>query len=239
MIAVAVAGLGGMGGRIAGRLLEAGYEMIVWNRTPDKTLPLVERGATAVATLAEAASRAEALIIMVADPAALRAVTEAEDGVAAGAGPQLTVIAMSTVGPDAVARLAQALPEGTGLLDAPVLGSIAEAETGSLSIFVGGEKERVERWTPLLSVIGSPVHVGPLGSGQAAKLVANATLFCTLAALGETLALARGLSLSAEATYRVLAATPLAAQAQRRRQAIEAAEYPPRFPLRLRARMPT
>ncbi len=233
MAPVAVIGLGGMGSRIAGRLLEAGFEVIVWNRSPDKALPLVERGAVAVETPAEAAARVEALITMVADPAALRAVTETDDGVAAGASARLSVIEMSTVGPAAVLELAAALPEGTGLLDAPVLGSLAPAEAGSLDILVGGQTELVERWMELLSALGSPIHVGPLGSGQAAKLVANATVFGTLAMLGEALALARGLALSTDATYRVLAATPLAAQAERRRRVVEAGDYPPRFPLTL------
>ena len=145
----------------------------------------------------------------------------------------MTLIEMSTVGPAAVARLASVLPAGTGLLDAPVLGSLAEAESGSLTIFVGGPAPLIERATPLLSALGSVVHVGPLEAGAVAKLVANATLFGTLGMLGEALALARGLGLSQEATYQVLAATPLAAQAERRRDAIEKGEYPPRFPLAL------
>jgi 3-hydroxyisobutyrate dehydrogenase/2-hydroxy-3-oxopropionate reductase len=71
------------------------------------------------------------------------------------------VLDMSTVGPAAVTRLASALPPGTGLLDAPVLGSLAEAESGSLVIFVGGPARRVELVMPLLCVLGSVVHVGP------------------------------------------------------------------------------
>ena len=222
-----------MGSRIAGRLLDAGYAVMVWNRSPEKMAPLVELGAIAAATPAEAAAQAEVLITMVAHPAALRDVTEGDAGIAAGADVSLTVIEMSTVGPAAVAQLAAALPEGTGLLDAPVLGSISEAEAGSLTIFVGGPIAVVERSTQLLRALGSPVHLGPLGSGQAAKLVANATLFGTLGTLGEAIALAHGLGLSTDATYQVLAATPLSVQAERRREAIQTASYPPRFPLAL------
>ena len=98
---------------------------------------------------------------------------------------------------------------------------------------MGGPASLVERWTPLLSALGSPVHVGPLGSGAAAKLVANSTLFGALGILGEALALADGLGLSREAAFEVLAATPLAAQAERRRVAIETGEYPARFSLSL------
>jgi 3-hydroxyisobutyrate dehydrogenase/2-hydroxy-3-oxopropionate reductase len=195
--------------------------------------PLVDSGALGVPTPAEAARRAEVLITMVSDPEALRAVTEGPDGVAAGADPSLTVIEMSTVGSAAVARLRSVLATPTGLLDAPVLGSLAEAETGALTIFVGGPAGLVERVTPVLSALGSAVQVGGLGSGAAAKLVANATLFGTLGTLGEAIALADVLRLSREAAYQVLAATPLAAQAERRRAAIETDDHPPRFPLTL------
>jgi 3-hydroxyisobutyrate dehydrogenase-like beta-hydroxyacid dehydrogenase len=230
---VAVVGLGAMGSRVARRLLEAGHELVVWNRTAEKAEPLVEAGAVAAATPAEAAARAEAVLTMVADPAALREVTEGEDGVAAGVREGATVIEMSTVGPDAVRRLASVLGERAGLLDAPVLGSRSEAEAGTLTVFVGGPDELVARWTPLLSVLGSPLHVGPLGSGAAAKLVANTTLVGTIGVVGEALALAEGLGLPREKAFEVLAATPLGAQAERRRESVESGEYPPRFALYL------
>src|SRR5439155_5235215 len=119
------------------------------------------------------------------------------------------------------------------LLDAPVLGSIAEAESGALHVFVGGPRELFERWADLLEVLGTVHHVGPLGAGAAAKLIANSTLFGTIGVLGEALALADALGLSRSAAFEVLAASPLAAQAERRREAVEADEYPPRFPIAL------
>lgn len=233
MSTVAFVGLGSMGGRMAGRLLDAGHHLVVWNRTPERAAPLVDRGATPAATPAEAAVRAEVVLTMLADPDALHAVTDGPDGIAAGAGPATTVVEMSTVGPAAVARLAAALPPGTGLLDAPVLGSLTEAESGRLRIFVGGPADLAGRWTPLLRAMGTPLHVGPLGAGAAAKLVANTTLFGVLGVLGEALALADGLGLSRDTAFEVLAGTPVAAQAERRRPAVESGEYPPRFALAL------
>jgi 3-hydroxyisobutyrate dehydrogenase/2-hydroxy-3-oxopropionate reductase len=226
-------GLGGMGSRMARRLLDAGHELVVWNRTREKMAPLVQAGALPAETPAEAAQRSEAVLTMVSDPEALEAVTEGPDGLAAGAGISHTVIEMSTIGPAAVKRLESRLPSGTGLLDAPVLGSLAEAEAGTLRIFIGGPAPLAERWTPLLATLGSPIHVGSLGAGAAAKLVANLTLLGALGLLGEALALARGLGLSRETAFEVLAATPLAAQAERRRPAIESGEYPARFSLSL------
>jgi 3-hydroxyisobutyrate dehydrogenase-like beta-hydroxyacid dehydrogenase len=222
-----------MGARIARRLLDAGHELSVWNRSAAKAEPLTALGAAAAPSPAEAACRAEVVITMVADPAALAAVTEGRDGVAAGVGAQTTVVQMSTVGPAATARLASALPAETGLLDAPVLGSRDEAEAGTLQIFAGGPEELVERWTPLLATLGSVVHVGPVGAGTAAKLVANTTLVGVIGVLGEALAVGKGLGLSRESLFEVLATTPLAAQAERRRAAFESGDYPPRFTLSL------
>lgn len=222
-----------MGARIAHRLLNAGNDLVVWNRDATKTEPLVDEGAGVAATPAEAARHAEVVITMVTDPAALAAVTEGPNGVAAGAGEGTTVVQMSTVAPPATARLASALPAGSQLLDAPVLGSRSEAETGTLTIFAGGPQELVDRLAPVLTALGTVLHVGPLGAGTSAKLVANTTLVGVIGVLGEALALAEGLGLSGESAFDVLGVTPLAAQAKRRRAAFESGSYPPRFTLSL------
>lgn len=215
---MAVIGLGAMGSRIARRLLDAGHDVVVWNRTKSKA-----EGFPRIAdTPAEAARDADVTITMVANPEALREVTKGID-------PKV-LIEMSTVGPAAIHELAKTVPT---LLDAPVLGSGSEAEQGTLHVFVGGPQELVERHMELLATLGTVHHVGPLGAGAAAKLVANSTLFGTLGLLGEALRLADRLGLSREATFEVLATTPIAAQAERRRAALEANGYPPRFPLSL------
>ena len=229
--AIGVVGLGAMGSRIARRLLEADHDVLVWNRTAEKKAPLVSLGATDMESPAEAARRAGAVITMVSDPAALRSVVDGPDGLAAGAGPGTTLIEMSTVGPAAVAELRNLLPQQVGLLDAPVLGSLTEVESGSLTIFVGGPDPLIERWTGVLSALGSPLHVGPLGAGAAAKLVANSTLLVVLGLIGETLALGQALGLPRRTAFEILSATPIAAQANRRQPAVERGEYPTRFHL--------
>jgi 3-hydroxyisobutyrate dehydrogenase-like beta-hydroxyacid dehydrogenase len=233
MSTVAVVGLGAMGARIARRFLDAGHDVIVWNRTAARAERLLESGAAEAGSPADAARNAEAVVTMVSDPEALAAVTEGPDGIAAGVGGSTTVIEMSTVGPAAIERVASALPAGVGLLDAPVLGSLSEAEAGSLLVFVGGPAELVRRWMPLLSTLGSPIHAGPLGAGASAKLVANATIVGTLSLLGEILSLADGLGLPRDLAFDVLASTPLAAQAERRRAALERGEFPLHFALAL------
>ena len=140
---------------------------------------------------------------------------------------------MSTVGPAAIELLASTLPDGTGLVDAPVLGSLNEVESGSLAIFAGGDAETVERVAPLLASLGTVLHFGPTGSGARAKLVANATLVGVIAVIGEAIALGRELGLDDDVIRKVLARTALADQAGRRMDAIADGDYPPRFPLSL------
>jgi 3-hydroxyisobutyrate dehydrogenase len=216
---IAFLGLGTMGGRMARHLIDE-HDLVVWNRSPEKTTGFAD----VAATPAEAVQVADFVITMVSDANALAAVT---DGLATDA----PLIQMSTVGGPALERLATTYPGE--VLDAPVLGSTPEAEAGTLTIFAGGSPELVERARPLLSLLGSVVHVGPLGAGTAAKLVANASLFAVLGALGEALAFAEGLGLSPETAFEVLARTPLAAQAERRRPAVERGEYATRFALSL------
>lgn len=219
MTRVAVVGLGAMGTRFARRLLDAGHDVVVWNRSPR------EFPAPTAASPRAAASGADVVITMVADPRALAAVTEGDDGVLAGLGGRL--VQMSTVSPEATARLA-ALTDR--LIDAPVLGSIGEAESGTVTIFAGGDVAPVR---PVLETLGTVLPVGGVGAGTAAKLVANATLFGVLAALGETVALGRAMGLDDATLFDVLAATPLAAQAERRRTVLDGEPSPTRFPVRL------
>src|SRR5438105_6292043 len=233
MAAIAFIGLGAMGSRMARRLLDAGHELTVWNRTSGKAEPLRAAGARVAATPAEAAGGAELTITMVRDATALEAVTSGPHGLLAGLGSGALLVEMSTVGQPPLKQLAQRLPDGAGLIDAPVLGSVSEAEQGTLRIFVGGEAALAERARPMLEILGDPVHVGDLCSGAAAKLVANSTLFAVLCGLGEAIALGDCLGLERDAIFAVLGSTPLAAQAERRRAAIEAHGYPPRFPLAL------
>jgi 3-hydroxyisobutyrate dehydrogenase/2-hydroxy-3-oxopropionate reductase len=229
----AVIGLGAMGSRIARRFLDSGRDVAVFNRDRAKADGLGRRGAVVATTPADAVRRADAVIVMVSDAAALRAVAAGPDGFLAGLADGACVVQMSTVEPAAMTALAAVLPAGTTLLDAPVMGSVDQVEAGSLHIFVGGAAADVERLRGLLSAVGSVSHVGGIGAGSAAKLVANAALFGVLGVLGEVLLLADRLGLDQDTAFRVLAATPLAAQAERRRPAVQDGAYPARFALGL------
>jgi len=251
MATLAFCGLGRMGAPMAGRLLDAGHDLVVWNRSPERASQLVDRGARRAASPAEAAASADIVVTMLATPEALEAVvfgdgggrniTVAADGdggggLTSGLRPGSTLIEMSTVGPDAVRDLAERLPDGVDVLDAPVLGSVPQATDGSLKIFVGGADDVFERCRVILEVLGRPVRFGPLGSGAAMKLVANSTLGAVMSAVGEALALADGLGLNQALVLDTLAESPVGATLKSKRPLIESGEYQPNFALALAAK---
>jgi 3-hydroxyisobutyrate dehydrogenase-like beta-hydroxyacid dehydrogenase len=233
MARLAFCGLGQMGARMAGWLLEAGHDVTVWNRTPGKADPLVERGASRAESPAAAATGAEAVITMLATPEAAEEVLFGDRGAVSAMERGATLIEMSTIGPDAARAIASRLPESAGMLDAPVLGSTSEAEQGRLKVFVGGPEYLCARWFPVLEAFGAPRRIGELGAGAAMKLVANSTLMVLMSGLGEALALADGLGLDQGAVLDVLSDSPIGVTAKSKRARLETGAYPPNFKLSL------
>ena len=233
MARIGFCGLGQMGRPIAGRLVDAGHAVTVWNRTAEKAAPLVERGARQAGSPAEAASGADALFTMMSTPEALESVLFDEGGAASALPDDATLVDMSTVGPDAVHAVRARIHKGAGMLDAPVLGSVPQATDGTLALFVGGEAAVLERWRPVLEHLGRPTHLGPLGAGAAMKLVANSTLGALMTGLGEALALADAFGLDEAAVLDLLADSPIGATVKSKRANVESGRYPPNFKLEL------
>ena len=206
-------GLGAMGRAIAQRLLEAGHDLSVWNRTPGRDEELVTAGATRADTPADAVRDAGVVVTMLTDPPALEQVLFGPEGAASAIPPNATLIEMSTVGPTAIASAAERL--SVPVLDAPVLGSVPSVEAGRLVILVGGDRAVFDRHVELLSVLGTPMYVGPSGSGAWLKLVNNAASIATLVALGELLALTDRAGLGTDAVLASLEAGPLASLVER------------------------
>jgi 3-hydroxyisobutyrate dehydrogenase-like beta-hydroxyacid dehydrogenase len=236
MAKVAFLGLGRMGSHMGGRLIDAGHDLVVWNRSKEKAEPLAERGARVAATPREAAEGAEVVITMVADDAALRDVVLGTDGVAEGMKAGAVLVDMSTVGPAALRELRDALREGVDLVDAPVLGSVPQAESGELKIFVGSAEGLFERLRPILEAMGAPRRVGELGAGASLKLVVNSTLGAVMAAVGEALALARALGVDEEAALETLEGSYVGGVVKSKRHLIEGQEGEVHFALRLAAK---
>lgn len=232
MSKIAFLGLGQMGTPMAGRLLNAGHHVTVWNRTPERTAPLVERGALAAATPAEAAAGVDVAITMVATPEALEQVVLGDEGLAAALTPGQILVDMSTVGPETVGEVRTRLPKGVSMVDAPVRGSVPQATGGHLDIFVGAAAEDFERVRPILETLGDVRHVGGPGSGASMKLVVNSVLGAAIVAFGEALALAKSLGLDRGTVVDVLAESPIGPVVQAKRALVEADRYPPSFKLR-------
>lgn len=199
-----------MGALMAGRLVAAGHEVTVWNRTADKAAPLVAAGARAAGTPAAAAEGAELVITMLTGPEAVEAVLLGPSGAVGGMAPGALVVEMSTIGPTAVAGLRSCLPEGVRLVDAPVKGSLPAAESGKLVVFLGGAEDDAARCGPVLGVLGKVEHVGPLGAGASVKLIVNTVIGSTFAMVGEALRLADALGLEQELALTALEGTAIA-----------------------------
>ena len=233
---VAFCGLGRMGAPMAARLLGAGHEVTVWNRTAARAAALVDQGAVAALTPADAAAGAELIVTMLSNPQALDDVVLGPEGVAAGVSSGAALIEMSTVGPDAVRALGARLPDGVAMIDAPVLGSIPQATDGTLKIFVGGDRAVFDSCRPVLEAMGSPRHLGPLGAGASMKLVANSTLGALMCGLAEALALADALGLDEAAVLDLLAESPIGVTVKSKRALIGSGHYPANFKLALAAK---
>ena len=193
MTAIAVLGLGAMGSRMAARLIAAGHDVTVWNRSPAPAAALAAQGARAAATPAQAADGAEAVLSMVYDDNAHRAVWSTPGtGALAGLAKGAVAIDASTVSPFLSRDWHHAVAaRGAEALDAPVAGSRPQAEAGALVFLAGGSEAALDRARPILSVLGcTVVHVGPAGAGAVAKLAVNALLAVELATLAEVLGLA-------------------------------------------------
>ncbi len=170
---VAFFGTGLMGKPMAGRLLAAGFPMRVWNRTLHKASPLARQGAVVVPSPAKALQGASLLVLMLADKAAI---DQALQGT--GVREQLAgkrVLQMGTIGPGESQQLAQQLRQaGAQYLEAPVLGSVREAEAGELILMAGGDPALFQELEPLLRCLARELHyVGPVGQAAALKLALN------------------------------------------------------------------
>ena len=233
---VGLIGVGAMGSRMAGRLLAAHHEVVVYDRTRESTLPLQQRGAKVAATSRQLAAGVDMVFSSVTNDAALEQVMFGPDGVLAGARVGATVVDMSTVSPLTSRRLHEAArSKGISMLDAPVSGSTAQAEQGQLVIFVGGEEDVYEKCQPILAVLGSKTfYLGPSGAGTTMKLCVNTLLGLGVQALAEAIALGEKAGLPRERFLQILSETAVVSPSQKSK--LENArndEYPAAFPLRL------
>ena len=201
---VAFLGLGRMGVLMARHVLDAGHDLVVWNRTPGKAGDLVAAGAREAKTPAEATAEADVAVLMLFGPDSVREVL-----------PQilrdrLLVIDGTTIGPEAAREFGRlAASKGARYVDAPVAGSLEPAAAGTLGVLAGADEADWAEAQQLLHLWGDPERVrriGPVGSGSALKLVVNQGLGVLAAGLGEALLMAGQLGLDREVVLDVLEA---------------------------------
>lgn len=205
---VAVLGMGRMGAAFTRKLADAGFDLVVYNRTGGTAEALAaEVGATVAATPGEAAAAADIVMSSLADDAAVIDVYTGPDGVAAGVRDGAVVLEMSTIDPGTLEQIAPAVEAaGATLVDAPVSGSVALVEQGALTIMAGGPAEAVKSAAPVLDALAARIyHVGDLGSGATMKLAVNAVVHAVNVALSEALVLAEEAGVDRAVAYEVFA----------------------------------
>ena len=184
-------GTGIMGKPMARNLLQAGYPVRAWNRSPAKAQELAAHGAEVLPTPALAAKGAQVLVCMLSDGPTCDEVLFGEGGAARVLAPGALVIVMSSIAVDsAVEQARQCAALGLHYLDAPVSGGERGAREASLAIMVGGEVAAFEQGRQVLAAMGRPVHVGPAGTGELSKLVNQLIVASTIATVAEGLLLA-------------------------------------------------
>ena len=203
-------GLGIMGRAMAANLVKAGYDVCVFNRTREKTVPFAEHGCGVSYTPKQLAGWCDVLITMVSDPAAVEAVMYGENGGFAGLSKGKTYINMSTVSPEFTRQLAEKCSkEEITFLDCPVSGSKPLAESGTLAILAGGDDAAIIRYEPLLLSMGRKViHAGPHPSGSYLKLAANLAMAQMTSAIAEGTAFAEACGINPALLFDTLEANP-------------------------------
>src|SRR5687767_4108007 len=183
-------GVGRMGGPMAGRLLDAGHSLVIYDTSAAAIAPLVARGARSVASAADVASATEVVFMSLPTPPVVQAVTLGEHGIAKGSTIK-TLIDLSTTGPSVAGVVGRAVGErGVAWVDSPVSGGVGGATKGTLAVMVSCQKATFDAIEPLLKVFGKTFHVGEKpGLAQIAKLANNLLAASAMVVSSEAMAM--------------------------------------------------
>jgi 2-hydroxy-3-oxopropionate reductase len=229
---IAFIGLGIMGAPMAGHLIDAGHDVVGYNRSRPAVDRLVESGGRAASSVADAVRDAEVVITMVPDSPDVEDVSLGDEGIYAVAKPGTLHIDCSTIRPDVARAIASAGNErGIRVVDAPVSGGEAGAKEGTLSIMVGGAADDVEAARPYLDVVGGTVvHVGPAGAGQTVKAANQLIVAGNIQLLAEALVFLEAHGVDTEAATEVLGGGLAGSTVlQRKAAGMRAREFAPGF----------
>lgn len=225
-------GLGIMGSRMALNLQKAGYELIIYNRTPSKASELLKNGALWGNTIAEVAKQSDIIITMVSTPEVIKElhyelITNLKEG--------SLWINSSTVNPSFAVEIAnKASQHGICYLDAPVAGTKGPAAAGELLFLIGGNDKDISNAQPLLDIMGKKsLYLGEVGKGSAMKMLINQLLGAQMIAFAEALAMGQAMGLKKTILFNVLTATPVVAPVMAAvRPKLEHGNYEANFPLK-------
>ncbi len=234
---VALLGLGLMGSGMAGRLLQAGFPLSLYNRNREKCLPFT--GAFIASTPREAAARSQIILSMVADDNASRAVWLGDNGALSDAAPGALLIECSTLTVHWIQELAnQAAERGCQFLDAPVTGTKPNAAAGELLFLVGGSAQALDAARPVFSVLGrDSMHLGPTGSGALMKLINNFVCGVQAASFAEAICLIQAGGLDLNKAIAILnGGAPGSGITKRMTDRMAANDFTPNFALRWMAK---
>ncbi len=195
-------GLGIMGRGMARNLLNAGFPLNVWNRTASRMDPLIESGAKGMKNPSELAANSDIIIVCVSDTPDVEAVILGDNGAIHGLREDSLLIDMSTISPHTTREIAARLAEkDVHMLDAPISGGSEGAQSGTLSIMIGGDETQVTRAMPAFEAMGKAItHVGSIGAGQMVKLVNQILVVVTMLGVGEALLFAEAGGLDLQKT---------------------------------------
>jgi 3-hydroxyisobutyrate dehydrogenase-like beta-hydroxyacid dehydrogenase len=190
---IGFAGMGLMGSRMARNLLQKGFPLTVWNRTPARCEPLAREGAKVARTPRELAEASDVVVACVADPDAAARIMFAEDGIRPAARPGFRYLECSTISPGLVRRMGEVLrAKDADILEAPVTGSKLGSEKGTLLFMTGGRPETHEELMPVMMAMGSKaILCGELGQASVVKLIGNTIISFMLEGFCEGAVLAR------------------------------------------------
>jgi 3-hydroxyisobutyrate dehydrogenase-like beta-hydroxyacid dehydrogenase len=229
---VAFLGLGIMGRAMASNLAKAGNEVAVWNRTPGKDV----EGARSAASPADATREAEVIWMCVSDTKAVESVLFGPQGVHESLKQGMTIADSSTISPSATRQFAERVrAQGVQYVDAPMTGSKAAAESGTLIFMVGGDESSIEKLKPLFAAMGKKIfRMGETGKGQAAKLVMNLQIALIYEGFAEALTLATKLGVDVEALVPLIQASMVhSGVVEYKAPFVLRRDFSPNFPLRL------
>lgn len=192
MTTIGFIGIGLMGSRMTTRLLAAGYNVWVWNRSPEKCQPLVKKGAKLAANFADIGRECEVIMLCLADTSAVESVVFGEHGLSDYLQSQQLIVDFSSITPDATRDFADRLcAQNVYWVDAPVSGGIIGAENGKLIIMAGGKEQQIARLRPIAAHLSQKLtHMGDVGTGQITKICNQMIVASNAVLIAETVALA-------------------------------------------------